>query len=69
MDGREAARRILAAAGASKPAVIFMTGDMVETSESKPGEPRLLQKPFRISEVLAVLREIFSAAPSEKVPH
>jgi PAS domain S-box-containing protein len=69
LDGREAARRILAAAGASKPAVIFMTGDMVETSESKPGEPRRLQKPFRISEVLAVLREIFSAAPSEKVPH
>ena len=67
MDGREAARQILSAAGSSKPAVIFMTGDMVDTTESRPGEPRRLQKPFRVSEVLAVLREIFSAVPAEKV--
>jgi PAS domain S-box-containing protein len=69
LDGREAARQILAIAGQSKPAIIFMTGDMVEIGECKPGEPRHLQKPFRVSEVLAVLRDIFSAAPSEKVPH
>ncbi len=67
MDGREAARQILVAAGSNKPAVIFMTGDMVDTSESGPGEPRHLQKPFRVSEVLAVLREICSAIPAEKV--
>jgi PAS domain S-box-containing protein len=67
MDGREAARQILSAAGSSKPALIFMTGDIVEASESRPGEPRRLQKPFRVSEVLTVLREIFSAIPAEKV--
>jgi hypothetical protein len=49
--------------------VIFLTGDLVEVVGSGPGGPHRLQKPFRISDVLAVLREIFTAAPAEKVPN
>jgi hypothetical protein len=39
----------------------------VETGEGEPrlGEPRRLQKPFRVSDVLTVLRDVF-AAPAEK---
>jgi PAS domain S-box-containing protein len=65
--GREAAQQIVSAAGSNKPAIIFMTGDLVESSDGKPGAPRHLQKPFRISEVLTALREIFSGIPAEKV--
>jgi PAS domain S-box-containing protein len=64
--GREAAQAILAAAGPDKPEVVFMTGDLVE-SESKPGEPRRLQKPFRVSDVLNVLREVLAAIPAGKL--
>jgi PAS domain S-box-containing protein len=66
-SGREAAQRILSAAGRNKPVVLFMTGDMVDPGESRAGEPRRLQKPFRISEVADVLREILFAVPVEKV--
>jgi two-component system NtrC family sensor kinase len=69
VDGREAARRILEAAGKQKPAVIYMTGDLVEMAQgtSGRGEPLCLQKPFRISDVLALLRDVLSDAPVE--PH
>jgi CheY-like chemotaxis protein len=64
--GREAAEQIVAAAGARKPIVIFMTGDLVDTSGDSSKPPRL-QKPFRISEVLAMFREVFSAStPAQK---
>jgi len=65
-SGEEAAARILSTA-ARKPAVIYMTGALVETPEGAPipGEPRRLQKPFRILDVLAVLQEILSAVPAE----
>jgi PAS domain S-box-containing protein len=66
-DGRQAAQQILSAARTTKPAVIFMTGDLVETPSGSGAEFRRLQKPFRISEVLALLREIFTAVPAEKV--
>jgi len=57
-NGKDAARQILAAGG-NKLAVIYMTGDFVESdsSQSNPGEPARLQKPFRISEVLDVLKD------------
>jgi PAS domain S-box-containing protein len=66
-SGQSAAARILAASGEHKPAVIYMTGDFVETGEGEPrlGEPRRLQKPFRVSDVLAVLRDVFSASSAE----
>ena len=67
LDGREAAGRILEAAGGQKPAVIYMTGDLVEdgVSASNRDVPFCLQKPFRISDVLAMLRDVLSEAPAE----
>ena len=66
-DGRAAAARILASAGAHKPAVIYMTGDLIDTAEgaASHGEPFVLQKPFRISDVLVLFREVLAAAPAE----
>jgi PAS domain S-box-containing protein len=64
--GREAAKQILAASGANKPAVIFMTGDLVDAPDSNSSELRRLQKPFRISEVLALFREVFAGTPAGK---
>jgi len=68
-DGRQAAEQILSAAGPNKPTVIFMTGDLVDVPGPGSQGSHGLQKPFRISDVLAMLREIFSAAPAEKVPN
>jgi CheY-like chemotaxis protein len=67
VDGREAASRILEAAAAQKPALIYMTGDLVESANvtSGGGQPRCLQKPFRISDVLALLRDALADAPAE----
>ena len=64
VDGREAAAQILAAAGSRKPAVVYMTGDLTESGPEAParGEPVFLQKPFRISEVLALFREVLTTA-------
>jgi PAS domain S-box-containing protein len=65
--GREAAQQIVAAAGTRKPIVIFMTGDLVDTVSGDSSKPPRLQKPFRISEVLAMFREVFSAStPAQK---
>jgi two-component system NtrC family sensor kinase len=64
VNGRDAASRILGAAGSQKPALIYMTGDLVEFTEGT-AEPCCLQKPFRISDVLALLRKVLSAAPAE----
>jgi CheY-like chemotaxis protein len=68
-SGSSAAERILAATGGRKPAVIYMTGDFLENGdgESKLGEPRHLQKPFRVSDVLTVLCDVFTASPAEKI--
>jgi CheY-like chemotaxis protein len=65
-SGEEAAARILSTA-ARKPAVIYMTGALVEAPEGAAiaGEPRRLQKPFRILDVLTLLQEILSAVPAE----
>jgi len=66
VDGREAASRILEAAAAQKPALIYMTGDLVESAHATAafGEPRYLQKPFRVSDVLALLRDALADAPA-----
>ena len=68
VDGRAAAAQILAAAGPQKPAVVYMTGDLTDHGPEAPrrGEPGFLQKPFRISEVLALFREVL--APAEPQP-
>ena len=67
VDGRDVASRILEAAGTQKPVVIYMTGDLLESIPGAPGgsQPICLQKPFRISDVLALLRDVLSAAPAE----
>jgi PAS domain S-box-containing protein len=70
LSGKLAAERLLAAAGNRKPALIYMTGELIETPETpgSPGEPRHLQKPFRISDVIALLQELFRAAPADSTP-
>ncbi len=67
VDGRDAASRILEAAGAQRPAVIYMTGELVESGQGTAGrgEPLCLQKPFRIADVLTLLRDVLSDAPAE----
>jgi PAS domain S-box-containing protein len=70
LNGKHAAERLLAAAGDRKPALIYMSGELIETSEESEGLDvlRHLQKPFRISDVLATLQEVFAAAPDNTTP-
>src|SRR6266404_4221881 len=67
VDGREAAKRILEAAGTQKPLLVYMTGDLLESTPGSgcDNEPICLQKPFRISDVLALLRDALADAPTE----
>jgi PAS domain S-box-containing protein len=70
LSGKLAAERLLGASGNHKPALIFMSGELIETPEM-PGSfdgPRHLQKPFRISEVIALLQELFGAAAADITP-
>jgi PAS domain S-box-containing protein len=60
-DGRNVAERLGVAAGANKPEVIFMSGELRgEDTPAKPEAARWLQKPFRISDVLNLLVDYFS---------
>jgi len=73
VNGREAAARLLeaiAAAGLPKPVVVYMTGDLTDPGPETPvrGEPAFLQKPFRISEVLSLFKEVLTPAPVEPQP-
>ncbi len=65
-DGRDTSSHLLEAAGAQKPVLIYMTGDLIETAQgtSNRSEPFCLQKPFHISDVLDILREVLSS-PAE----
>jgi CheY-like chemotaxis protein len=72
VDGREAAARVLQSARKQKPAVIYMTGDLLDSAAPGAGapgrgEPAFLQKPFRISDVLILFREVL-ATPAEPQP-
>jgi CheY-like chemotaxis protein len=66
-DGYGVAQRLKVAAADNKPEVIFMSGDLL-TGEGAglPPDSRRLQKPFRISDVLHVLTEVFSPVPSSR---
>ena len=67
LSGRETALRIVSSSrGGNKPEVVFMTGDLVNDDGSN-GPIRQLQKPFRISDVLAVLRDVLLRKPAEKL--
>jgi PAS domain S-box-containing protein len=65
-DGRSAAAHVLAAAGSHRPLVIFMTGEYVDPSTATVTDgAAFLQKPFRILDVLAIMREAFVLAKSD----
>jgi PAS domain S-box-containing protein len=64
-DGQNVAERLKTAAGANKPEVIFMSGDVLAQDDFQ-GEfagAKRLQKPFRISDVLNILMEAINQAP------
>jgi len=62
-DGRSAAAHVLAAAGSHRPLVIYMTGEYVDPNAATgPDGAAFLQKPFRILDVLAIMREAFVLA-------
>jgi CheY-like chemotaxis protein len=69
VSGRDVVDQVLAAVGPEKPSVIFMTGDLVEAEGSEGGssESRILQKPFRISDVLTLVQEVCAGRRFENV--
>jgi CheY-like chemotaxis protein len=66
--GRYAAQQIMSATGVHKPALIYMTGDLIESADPTLGQAHRLQKPFRISDVLGMLRETLLDVPAGKLP-
>lgn len=65
-DGRAAAAHVLAAAGSHRPLVVFMTGEYVDPSSTTMADgAAFLQKPFRILDVLAIMREAFVLARND----
>jgi PAS domain S-box-containing protein len=63
-DGYGVAQRLKIAASANQPEIIYMSGDLMsEDSSNLPPAVRRLQKPFRVSDVLHILTEIFSPSP------
>jgi DNA-binding response OmpR family regulator len=63
-DGFGVAQRLKIAAAANQPDIIYMSGDLMsEDNSSLTPAARRLQKPFRISDVLHILSEIFSPSP------
>jgi two-component system NtrC family sensor kinase len=66
-DGYGVSQRLKIAAGGHKPEVIYMSGDLLtEDGGVLPANTRHLQKPFRISDVLHLLTEVFAPAHSHK---
>jgi two-component system NtrC family sensor kinase len=67
-SGHDAAAQVVAASSENKPLVIFMTGDLAAGLEGRIGfeNSAFLQKPFRISDVMNVLREALAATPVAK---
>jgi two-component system NtrC family sensor kinase len=64
-DGYGVAQRLRIASGENQPEIIYMSGDLVSEEGGKPGAgARQLQKPFRISDVLHILTEVFAPAPA-----
>ncbi|HLK02955.1 MAG TPA: ATP-binding protein, partial [Candidatus Acidoferrum sp.] len=67
-SGQDAAAKVVAACGTHKPVVIFMTGELASGLERREGfeGSAFLQKPFRIADVIGMLREALDAVPSSK---
>jgi len=70
-DGYSVAQRLKIAAGANKPELIYMSGEVVAEGEGSSASHsyRRLQKPFRISDVLNTLMVIFSHIPVGSSKH
>jgi len=64
-DGYSVAQRLKIAAGAHKPELIYMSGEVIAEGEGSSASTsyRRLQKPFRISDVLNTLMVVFSRLP------
>jgi PAS domain S-box-containing protein len=64
VSGRETAEKILGLAAPRRLPVIFITGDLAQPgiAASSGEKPQYLQKPFRISDVLSMLVELFAVA-------
>ena len=63
-DGYGVAQRLKIAAASNQPEIIFMSGDLMSKDNTNlPAGARRLQKPFRVSDVLHALTEIFSPSP------
>ena len=58
--GKVAAQRVLAAAGETKPSVIYMTGEYVDDTRraQELDGAACLQKPFRIADAIAEIRRV-----------
>ena len=65
-DGYKVAQRLKIAAGANKPELIYMSGDVAGDGQhsSESTSFRRLQKPFRISDVLNTLMVVLSRVPA-----
>ena len=69
-DGYSVAQRLKIAASANQPELIFMSGELMsEDNGNLPPGVHRLQKPFRISDVLHILTEIFSPSPLQSTRH
>jgi PAS domain S-box-containing protein len=68
-DGYSVAQRLKIAAGANKPELIYMSGEVIAEGEGSSASTsyRRLQKPFRISDVLNTLMVVFSRIPAGRV--
>jgi len=64
-NGHDVAERLKVAAGVNKPEIIFISGDVMgEEGQTGSDLSRKLQKPFRISDVLNVLMDVFVQSPA-----
>ncbi len=64
-DGHNVSERLKVAAGVNKPDVIFMSGDVFgDEAHAGVNINHKLQKPFRISDVLNLLMDVFVHVPS-----
>ena len=69
-DGHNVAERLKIASGGNKPEVIFISGDVLgEESLASTSHAHKLQKPFRISDVLNLLLEVFARVPASSSKH
>jgi len=64
-DGYNVSERLRIAAGMHKPEVIFMSGNILgDEAHADVDMPYKLQKPFRISDVLKQMMEVFGPVPA-----